>query len=97
MPVLRPTPGKCDEVVERDGDLAAVAADDGLRHADEVLRLGVEEAGRPDELLELVDVGGREIGRLGYRANSAGVTMLTRSSVDCADRIVATSSWYAFA
>ncbi len=28
----------------------------------------------------------------GYRLNSAGVTMFTRWSVDCADRIVATSS-----
>ena len=28
----------------------------------------------------------------GYCLKSAGVTMLTRSSVDCADRIVATSS-----
>jgi hypothetical protein len=28
----------------------------------------------------------------GYFANSAGVTMFTRASVDCADRIVATSS-----
>ena len=28
----------------------------------------------------------------GYFANSAGVTMLTRASVDCAERIVAISS-----
>jgi hypothetical protein len=28
----------------------------------------------------------------GYFAKSAGVTMFTRASVDCADRIVATSS-----
>src|SRR5947207_9653048 len=33
---------------------------------------------------------------VGYFANRAGVTMLTRSSVVCADRIVATSSSYAF-
>ena len=32
----------------------------------------------------------------GYRLNSAGVTMFTRWSVDCADRIVATSSSNAF-
>ena len=32
---------------------------------------------------------------VGYLANSAGVTLLTFSSVVCADRIVATSSWNA--
>jgi hypothetical protein len=32
----------------------------------------------------------------GYFLNSAGVTMFTRTSVDCADRIVATSSSKAF-
>ena len=30
---------------------------------------------------------------VGYRRNSSGVTMLTRSSVHCADRIVAHTSW----
>ena len=29
----------------------------------------------------------------GYRAKSAGVTMLTRTSVHWAERIVATSNW----
>ena len=33
---------------------------------------------------------------LGYRLKSAGVTWFTRSSVHCADRIVATSSSYGF-
>ena len=32
---------------------------------------------------------------VGARANSAGVTRLTRASVHCADRITATSSWNA--
>ena len=32
----------------------------------------------------------------GYFLNSAGVIVLIVRSVDCADRIVATTSWYAF-
>ncbi len=33
---------------------------------------------------------------MGYLANSCGVTLLTFSSVVCADRIVAASNWNAF-
>ena len=46
-----------------------------------------------DELLDLGGVGVGEVAGVGYRANSAGVTLFTISSVHWADRIVATSSW----
>ena len=70
-----------------------MAADDLAGHRQQVLRLGPKEAGRADQRFEL--------GRLGLRqgprrresgGNSSGVTMLTRASVHCAERIVATRS-----
>ena len=58
-----------------------------------LLRLVLVEAGRADDLLDLArDRRRRGRPASGSGANSAGVTMLTRTSVVCADRIVATSS-----
>ena len=85
--------GQRHEVVELGRHLAAEALLERLRHADEALRLRAEEAGRHDQLSRRRR--GRRAARsagVGYFANSAGVTMLTRSSVVCAERIVATSS-----
>ena len=53
-----------------------------------------EEPGGVDEVLELERVRRGEVGRRsGSAANTAGVTLLTISSVHWAERIVATSSW----
>ena len=60
---LAPDTGQRDEVVELGRDLAAEALLDRLRHPDEVLRLRAEEAGRLDERLDVVRIGGREVGR----------------------------------
>ena len=71
-----------DEVVELGRHLAAEALLERLRHADEVLRLRAEEPGRLDRSSRRRR--GRRAARsagVGYFANSAGVTMLTRSSV----------------
>jgi hypothetical protein len=59
------------------------------------MRLLVFERKNPVEWMSFSTSSGSAWARsagVGYRANNAGVTMLTRSSVDCADRIVATSS-----
>ena len=55
--------GQRHEVVELDGDLAAEARLDRLRHADEVLRLRAEEARRLDDRLELGGIGVGQVGR----------------------------------
>ena len=50
---------------------------------------------KPVETISFSSAAGRALakaGASGYRAKSPGVTMLTRASVDCADRIVAISS-----
>ena len=63
-------------------------------HSDQALRLLTEEAGGVDELLDVRRLGLGKVAGRRIRANTAGVTLLTISSVLCADRIVATSSWY---
>ena len=89
LAVLRPTPGSVTRSSSAGGHLAVEALDERRRHADEALRLVLVEAGRADDLLDLAGIGGGEIGRRRVPANSAGVTMLTRTSVVWADRIVA--------
>src|SRR5260370_26271052 len=74
------------------GHLAAVALPQRLSHPENRLRLVPEEAGAVDFLLEHARVGSGGGVALRYFANSAGVTMFTRTSGDCAERIVATSS-----
>ena len=81
------------QFVHRSRDLAVVGFDDFGRHAEERPGLGAEKAGRLDLRLQLARGRAREdAARSGYRLKSAGVTWLTRSSVHCAERIVATSS-----
>ena len=89
---LAPDAGQLDERLHRVRHLAAVLVDERLRHAEQRLRFGAEETGGMNLRLELGGRGLRQRARVGYRLNSAGVTMLTRASVDCAERIVATSS-----
>ena len=68
--------------------------DHGGRHPDEALGLGAEEPGGVDDLLDVLGVGRRPgTAASGYSAKRTGVTMLTRWSVDWADRIVAARSW----
>ena len=89
--------GQLDQLLHRRRDLAAVSLDERLRHADQRLRLHPKEAGRVDLLLEhRPGRPSRARRRSGYFANSFGVTVLIILSVDCADRIVATTSSYAF-
>ncbi len=98
MPVLRPTPGEGDEVLEVGRDRPAEALDQ--RAAAMPIRLLVLERKKPvvsDDLLDLLGVGRRQ--RAPDRdtlANRTGVTMLTRTSVVWAERIVAASSWNGF-
>ena len=63
LPVLRPTPGERHEIVELRRDLAAEVLLQRRCHPDEVLRLRAEEAGRLDQLLDLVGIGVGEVGR----------------------------------
>ena len=95
LPVLRPTPGSVTRSSRSAGTVAAEPARRPPRRADQALGLRAEEAGRVDELLQLVRVAAA---RLGARvlAESAGVTVLTRMSVVCADRMVATGISNAF-
>ena len=91
--VLRPTPGSAVELLEGARHLAAVPRGDAPGGGDDVRRLVAEEAGGADLPLELGRVGGGVGGGASrYLANSAGVTLFTRSSVHCAERMVATSS-----
>ena len=88
--------GQLHEVVELGGHLAVELVLEHARHAEQVLGLRAVEAGLEHEPFDVVGVGVREVGRAsGTRANSAGVTLLTFSSVVCAERIVAVSSWNA--
>ena len=100
----RPSGSRCRSCGRRPGSVTRSSSSVGtspsnrsstrVRHADEALRLLPEEPGRVDDLLD-APRGPRARGppASGTCANSAGVTELTISSVDWADRIVATSSW----
>ena len=90
---LATDPGQRDEVGEAAGHLAVVPLDQRLAQPDDRGRLGAEEAGRADEVLELLAVGARRRRRRSDSGRTApGVTRLTRRSVHCAERIVATTS-----
>ncbi len=54
---LAPDPRELHEKVERSGDLAAVLPNQCRRAPHQALRLGAEEAGGADDLLQLVRVG----------------------------------------
>ena len=73
--------------------LAAEPLHHAVGHPDEAAGLVPVEARGADDLLDARagSASARSSG-VGYRANSAGVTMFTRTSVVCADRIVAVSS-----
>ena len=93
---LAPHSGDGHQILERRGHLALEALHQRRRHADQALGLGAEEAGRADDLLDVLGVRRRQRGRVRVLANSAGVTRLTRASVDWAERMVAARSWKGF-
>ena len=94
LAVLRPTPGS----VTRSSSLPRHLAAEPLARAPaprpiSAGGLGAEEAGRLDDLLELLRSARRVVrGASGSARTASGSTMLTRLSVVCADRIVATIS-----
>jgi len=83
--------GDGDELGEGLGDLTVEIGDDFAGSALDGFCLVVVEAGGADEGFELGE--GLDIAAgVGKRLKSAGVTMLTRTSVHWAERMVATSS-----
>ena len=64
LAVLRPTPGQRDQVVEPARHLAAEPLDERRAEPDRAFRLGPEEPGRLDQLLELGPVGRGVVGRV---------------------------------
>ena len=76
-------------------DLAAEVGDDFFRGADHGFRLVAEETGGADVGLELFRVSAAKASTVGYLRKSSGVTRLTLTSVDWAERIVATRSSHA--
>ena len=85
--------GERGQLVHRARHFAAVAFDDRLRGGDHRLRLVAEEAGLLDVALHLhLTRRSRTPAAFGYLRKSDLVTMFTRTSVDCAESIVAISS-----
>ena len=94
---LAPDARQLHEVVELGGHLAVEVLVEHARHAEQVLRLRAEEPGRSARgARRRRDRRARGRRASGTAANSAGVTLLTFSSVVCAERIVAARSWNAF-
>ena len=92
-PSCGPTPGSAVSCSMSAGTWPRCLSDELLRHADQRLRLLAEEPGREDQRFEV------RRSRPPASARASGIALeerrrdqLTRSSVDCADRIVATSS-----
>src|SRR5918996_143018 len=94
LPVLRPTPGR---VTRSDSLRGTSPPNRSTRAVAMPMRLRVLFRKKPVDWMICSSSAGsaaaRSSGR-GYLPNTDGVTMLTRSSVVCADRIVATSSSY---
>ena len=64
LAVLRPTPGRVDQVVEPARHLAVVPLDEGGAQLEQRLGLGAEEPERADDPLERLAVGGRHRARV---------------------------------
>ena len=77
--------GELLQVFQIVGNHAVEVAHQGLGHAQEVLGLVVGIGNAFDVGVDLL-----------HRPNNAGVVILTRLSVHCAERITATKSWYGF-
>ena len=94
--VLRPTPGR----VTRSSSATGISPSKRATTACAIpMRLFVFERKKPvDWMIDSTSAGSADArsAGVGYLANSVGVTMLTRTSVLCAERIVAASSSYAF-
>ena len=95
LAVLWPTPGSVLERGEVARHLAAVLGDE--RRVLIAARFFALLGARPQRADERQDLRARVSFAIaaasGARANSAGVTRLTRASVHCADSTTATSSW----
>ena len=61
LPVLRPTPGSVTRSSRSVGTSPSNSLVERARHADDVLRLRAEEAGRVDDLLDSLGIGVREV------------------------------------
>ena len=96
LPVLRPTPGN---VTKSSSSVGTSPPKRSSKACAIPMMLFVFERKKPVDWMTVSTSEGSACARsaaVGYFANNAGVTMLTRSSVVCADRIVATRSWNAF-
>ena len=85
--------GQSEKLIHLIGHLAAEITHDLFCGSHHRLRFVAKKAGRADVGLELFGLEGREILTVGYFLNSSGVTMFTRTSVDWAERMVATSKF----
>ena len=92
LAVLRPTPGSVTRSSSRPGTSPSNPSTQPVAQRHQRSRLGPEEPGRPDDLLQLLRVRLRHAPRVGYARTAAGVVWLTLRSVVCADSTVATSS-----
>ncbi len=84
--------GNCDQLGKSLRDVAVELFDDFACGALDGFGLVAEEAGGADEVFEFGQGCFGHRLRGGKRRKSSGVTMLTRTSVHCAERMVATSS-----
>ena len=96
FPVFRATPGSRQNLLHRLRNLPPKLLRHHPRRALNRLRLVPKKSRSPNQLLN----SGREAAAIafgvGNALNNAGVTRFTRTSVHCADRIVATVSSHAF-
>ena len=93
LAVLRPTPGSVTRSSRRGGTSPSYRSTSAGAQLEQRLGLGAEEPERPDDLLELVAVGGRHRrARRGRPRTASGRTALTRLSVVWALSTVTTSS-----
>ncbi len=94
LPVLRPTPGK-----ESSWSMSLGTSPPNRPSTTRAMRMRllVFDRKKPEAWMSSSTSSGLACARsagVGYRSKSAGVILLTVSSVDCAERIVATRSWY---
>lgn len=93
LPVLRPTPGRVVRLSRSVGTLPPWRSSSA---AASPMRLRAFERKKPVEWMSVSSSSGSARARSkgeGYRRNRAGVTILTRASVHCAESTVATISW----
>ena len=90
--VLRPTPGSASSASRSRGTSPPCCSTSIRRQRDHVLRLGAEEADRADQSRRAAPRRAPSIFcGVSATANSAGVALLTPTSVACADSTTATS------